>query len=174
MKYEVISGFYNLMPNETLARLMQNNLTLVGGVKYNQKEIDFAKQLQTTLSGKVPDVSTAQTIMPFKTGGFFPASTDVGDITWVVPTAGFGTATWVPGVPAHSWQAVATAGSSIGMKAMINAAKTISMTGVDIFNNPQHAAKAKQELQQLLGPGFQYKSMIGDRMPALDFRKRKK
>ena len=173
MKYEVISGFYNLMPNETLARLMQNNLTLVGGVKYNQKEADFAKQLQATLSGKVPDVSKAQTIEPFKTGGFFPASTDVGDITWVVPTAGLGTATWVPGVPAHSWQAVATAGSSIGMKAMINAAKTISMTGVDIFNNPQHTVKAKQELQQLLGPGFQYKSMIGDRMPALDFRKGK-
>ena len=174
MKYEVISGSYNLVPNETLAKLMDNNLKTVGGIKYTAKETEFAKQIQSTLSGNVPDLSTAQTIAPFKTGGFFPASTDVGDITWVVPTAGLGVATWVPGVPAHSWQAVATAGSSIGLKAMLNAAKTIAMTGVDIFNNPQHTEKAKLELQQFLGPNFQYKSMIGDRMPALDFRKGKR
>ena len=122
---------------------------------------------------KAPDLTTVQIVQPFKTGGFFPASTDVGDITWVVPTAGFGTATWVPGVPAHSWQAVATGSMSIGFKAMINAAKTIAMTGVDIFNNPAVVDKAKKELDTLVGSDFKYKSMIGDRQPALDFRKGK-
>ena len=102
MKYEVISGSYNLVPNETLSRLMDNNLRTVGGVKYNAKETEFAKEIQSTLLGKVPDIATAQSIVPFTTGGFFPASTDVGDITWVVPTAGLGVAAWVPGVPAHS------------------------------------------------------------------------
>jgi len=172
MKYEVISGSYNLVPNETLARVMYNNLVTVGGVKYSPQEVAFAKEIQKTLP-KAPDVAQAAVVEPFKTGGFFPASTDVGDITWVVPTVGLGTATWIPGVPAHSWQAVATGGMGIGQKAMINAAKTIALTGVDLFNNPATLQKAKDELAQRLGPGFVYKSMIGDRKPPLDFRKGK-
>ncbi len=170
--YEVISGSYNLVPNETLAKVMYSNLTTVGGVPYTAEETAFAKEIQKTLA-KAPDLSTAQQIQPFKTGGFFPASTDVGDITWVVPTVGLGTATWIPGAPAHSWQAVATGGTGIGQKAMINAAKTIAMTGADLFNNPALLQKAKEELTQRLGPGFVYKSMIGDRQPPLDFRKGK-
>jgi aminobenzoyl-glutamate utilization protein B len=168
-KYEVVSGSYNLVPNETLAKVMYSNLVTVGGVNYTPAETAFAKEIQKSLA-KAPDLSQAQVVQPFKTGGFFPASTDVGDITWVVPTVGLGTATWVPGAPAHSWQAVATGGMSIGQKAMINAAKTIALTGADLFNNPALLQKAKDELAQRLGPGFTYKSMIGDRKPPLDFR----
>ena len=170
-KFEVISGSYNLLPNETLARLMYNNLMTVGGVNYTPTEMEFAKKLQASFTYKAPDITEAQIVKPFKTDGFFPASTDVGDITWVVPTVGLGTATWVPGAPAHSWQAVATGGMSIGMKAMLNASKTIAMTGVDLFNNPALLDKAKKELTERTGAGFQYKSMIGDRKPPLDFRK---
>lgn len=173
MKYEVISGSFNLVPNETLSRLMYNNLKTVGGVMYSAEEIEFGKKIQATLTTKYPSLESAAQVQPFKTGGFFPASTDVGDITWVVPTAGLGTATWVPGVPAHSWQAVATGGMSIGYKAMNNAAKIMAMTGIDIFNNPALVGKAKKELADYVGPDFQYKSMIGDRKPPLDFRKGK-
>jgi aminobenzoyl-glutamate utilization protein B len=173
MKYEVISGSFNLVPNETLARLMYNNLKTVGGVNYTAEEVEFGKKLQSTLTFKVPPLESAREVQPFKTGGFFPASTDVGDITWVVPTAGLGTATWVPGVPAHSWQAVASGGTGIGFKAMNNAAKTIAMTGIDIFNNPAIITKAQKELDDFVGPDFKYKSMIGDRKPPLDFRKGK-
>ena len=60
-------------------------------------------------------------------------STDVGDVSWTVPTAGFSTATWVPGTPAHSWQAVAAGGTSIGMKGMQNAAKVLA-DGVEMVN----------------------------------------
>ncbi len=169
MKYEVVSGSYNLVPNVTLARLMHANLVTVGGVNYSPAEAAFAREIQKTLK-KAPDISQAATVEPFVVGGFFPASTDVGDITWVVPTVGLGTATWVPGVPPHSWQAVATGGMGIGQKAMLNAAKTLALTGADLFNNPALLQKAKDELAQKLGPGFQYKSMIGDRKPPLDFR----
>lgn len=172
MKYEVVSGSYNLVPNETLARVMYGNLVTVGGVNYTPEEAAFAKEIQKSLA-KAPDLSQAALVEPYKTGGFFPASTDVGDITWVVPTVGLGTATWVPGAPAHSWQAVATGGMSIGQKGMMNAAKVIALTGVDLFNNPALLQKAKDELNQLLGPGFTYKSMIGDRKPPLEFRKGK-
>jgi aminobenzoyl-glutamate utilization protein B len=171
--YEVISGSYNLMPNETLATVMFNNLKTVGGVNYTESEVDFAKKLQSSFTFKAPDISSANSVQPFKTGGFFSASTDVGDITWVVPTAGLGTAAWVPGVAPHSWQAVATGNMGIGFKAMQNAAKVIAMTATDLFNNPSIINKAKDELKQKVGAGFQYKSMIGDRKPPLDFRKAK-
>ena len=170
-KYEIVSGSYNLLPNETLAMLMHNNLKMVGGVNYSTEEIEFARKLQGSFTFKAPDLTEAKIVQPYVTGGFFPASTDVGDITWVVPTVGLGTATWVPGVPAHSWQAVATGSMGIGYKGMLNAAKTIAMTGVDLFNNPTLLEKAKKELADKTGIGFQYKSMIGERKPPLDFRK---
>jgi aminobenzoyl-glutamate utilization protein B len=171
MKHEVISGSFNLLPNETLARLMYANLQRMGGVNYSPAEIEFAKKLQTSFTFKAPALSEAQVVQPFKIGGFFPASTDVGDITWVVPTVGLGTATWVPGVPPHSWQAVATGSMSIGLKAMMNAAKVISMTGIDLFNNPTQLDQAKKELSEKVGAGFQYKSLIGERLPPLDYRR---
>jgi aminobenzoyl-glutamate utilization protein B len=173
MKFEVISGSYNLLPNETLSRLMYNNLKQVGGVTYTTAETEFAKKLQASLTGKTPEISSAREVEPFKTGGFFPASTDVGDITWIVPTAGLGTATWVPGAPAHSWQAVCTGNTNIGFKAMLNAAKTIAMTGIDIFNNPSLVETARKDLQTRVGADFKYKSMIGDRKPPLDYREGK-
>ncbi len=170
-KYEVISGSFNLMPNETLARLMYDNLKKVGGVTYSPEETEFAKKIQASFTFKAPDVTQAQQVQPFKLGGFFPASTDVGDITWVVPTTGLGTATWIPGVAPHSWQAVATGSNGIGLKAMLNASKCITMTAIDLFNNPEVTEKAKKELAEKTGAGFEYKSLIGDRKPPLDFRK---
>lgn len=171
MKYEVISGSFNLLPNETLSKLMFDNLKKIGGVNYSPSELEFARKLQSSFSFKAPDLAEAQKIQPFTLGGFFPASTDVGDITWVVPTAGLGTATWVPGAPAHSWQAVATGSTSIGLKAMMNAAKILAFTGIDLFNNPELCDKAKKELTEKTGADFKYKSLIGDRKPPLDFRK---
>ena len=174
VEVEVISGSYNLVRNETLARVMHKNLQQVGGITYTAEETAFAQEIQKTLTGKIPDLRQAQQVETFKTDGFFYASTDVGDITWVVPSTGLGTATWVPGTPAHSWQAVAAGATGIGMKAMINAAKTIAMTGADIIKDPTIAARARAELDQKLGPDFKYKSMIGDRKPALDYRNFKK
>ena len=60
---------------------------------------------------------------------------------------------------------------SIGYKAMLNAAKTIAMTGIDLFSNPALLDQAKKEMADKTGPGFQYKSLIGERKPPLDYRK---
>jgi len=104
--------------------------------------------------------------------GLTSASTDVGDVSWVVPTAGLSTATWVPGIPAHSWQAVACDGMSIGFKGMMVAAKTIALTAADLFLKPQIIEPATVELKKARGgDGFVYKSLAGDRKPPLDYRK---
>jgi aminobenzoyl-glutamate utilization protein B len=170
MKYEVVTGLYNLLPNEPLAKAMHANLTKVGGVNYTEAELVFAKKIQATYGYQAPPLSLAQAVQPYEKG-FFPASTDVGDVSWVVPTAGLNPATWVPGTAAHTWQAVAADGISIGFKGMMVAAKVIAMTGIDIFNSPTLVQQAKQEIDKQRGADFQYKPLIGDNKPPLTYRK---
>ena len=171
MEYEVIHGIYNVLPNETLSRMMHQNLEKVGGVNYNVEETAFAQKIMASYETKAT-IDNANAIQPFQIfrkgrGG----STDVGDVSWAVPTAGMSAATWVPGTGAHSWQAVAAGGMSIGKKGMMVAAKTIALTAVDIFRNPSVTEKAKMELNKSRGDDFVYKSLLGDRKPPLDYRK---
>ena len=98
-------------------------------------------------------------------------STDVGDISWVVPTAGLSTATWVPGTSAHSWQAVAAGGIDIGAKGMIVAAKTLALTAIELFGRPDVIATAWEELADRRGADFEYVALLGDRDPPLDYRR---
>jgi aminobenzoyl-glutamate utilization protein B len=169
-KYEIQSGLYNLLPNETLSRVMHANLLKVGGVTYNATEQAFAQQIQSTYSYSAPPLALAQVVQPYKLG-FFPASTDVGDVSWVVPTAGLNPATWVPGTAAHTWQATAANGMSIGYKGMAIAAKVMALTAVELFNSPGILTEAKAELIKQQGAGFQYKPLIGDGKPPLNYRK---
>ena len=167
---EIVNGVYALLPNETLARAIDANLRRVGGVAYAPEERRFADRIATTLSGERVDVAAeAARVRPFaesEPGG----STDVGDVSWVVPNSGLSTATWVPGTPAHSWQAVAAGGMSIGHKGMINAAKTLAMSVHDLMTQPALVAAARAEFDRKRGTGFVYAPLIGDRKPPLDYR----
>ena len=142
----------------------------MGGVNYTTAEKEFAAQLQKTFLGTIPPIEDAAKVFPVKiemtSGG---GSTDVGDVSYVVPTVGLSTATWVPGTPAHSWQAVACGGTEIGAKGMTNAAKTMAMTAIDLFNSPSTLQKAKEEFKKQKGD-YQYKALLGDRLPALTYR----
>lgn len=172
MKYEVIHGVYNVLPNETLAEVMYKNLVTVGGVSYNADELAFAEKLAESFGTYQVPVTNAAKIEPYEVPeGSMPASTDVGDISWVVPTAGLSTATWVPGTSAHSWQAVAAGGMSIGTKGMMVAAKTLALTAMDLFSSPQVMVTAEAELEKKRGANFVYEPMVGDREPPLDYRK---
>lgn len=168
--YEIIGGTHDLLLNKTLAEDMQSNLLRVGGVMYTPSEVEFAKKLQATFAYKVPAIDSAATIKPLKAeedaGG---GSTDVGDVSYAVPTVGLRAATWVPGTPAHSWQATACGGTEIGTKGMMVAAKTMALTAIDLYINPSLIEKAKEEFKKDKGD-YQYKALLGDRKPALNYR----
>lgn len=171
VEFEVIHGIFNTMPNEALQEVMHKNLTTIGGFEYTPEETAFATELMKTYSGQ-HQIETAKVVQPYRvptqaSGG----STDVGDVSWVVPTAGLRTATWVPGTPGHSWQAVASGGTSIGTKGMMVAAKTLALTAIDIFESPAIIQKANAELVERRGRDFVYKPLLGDRPPPLDYRK---
>lgn len=110
-------------------------------------------------------------VLPYKVvEDGFGGSTDVGDVSWAVPTAGMRSATWVPGTGGHSWQAVAAGGTSIGTKGMIIAAKTMALTAIDLFKDPAITIVAREELMQRRGKEFIYVPLAGDREPPLDYR----
>ncbi|GAC1367840.1 MAG: M20 family metallopeptidase [Hymenobacter sp.] len=168
MDYEIIGGTHELLLNETLARALQLNLEQVGGVTYTPQELAIGKQIQASLGVPAPPVESAATVQPFAVsdaGG----SSDVGDVSFVVPTVGLTAATWIPGTPAHSWQAVACSGQEIGTKGMMVAAKTMALTAIDIFSDSALLAKAQAEFKQDVGP-YVYKPLLGDRKPALNYR----
>lgn len=171
MDYELIGGTHELLPNITLQKMMHANLVKVGGVQYTEKEKEFGNQIIQSLGIENGSLEKAGMVQPYKTLDPSFGSTDVGDVSFTVPTAGMGSATWVPGTPAHSWQAVAAGGTDIGNKGMMVAAKTIALTAIDLFLNPSIILKAKEELNQKRGSDFKYTPLLGDRKPALDYRK---
>ncbi len=172
MDYEVIHGVYNLLPNQILSTNLYENLKQVGGVTYDQTEMDFATRIIPSLNRKDVNVTDAALVKPYadQSDEAF-GSTDVGDISWLVPTAGISSATWVPGTAAHSWQAVAAGGMSIGHKGMMVAAKTMALSIMDCLVNPEMLKNAKEELlKRRGGDQFKYEALLGDRNPPLDYR----
>jgi aminobenzoyl-glutamate utilization protein B len=171
MDYEVIHGVYNLLPNQILSTNLYENLKTVGGVSYDKTEEDFALKIFPSLNRKDVNISDAALVKPYadQSDEAF-GSTDVGDISWLVPTAGISSATWVPGTAAHSWQAVAAGGMSIGHKGMMVAAKTMALTIMDCLVNPEMLKNAKLELLKRRGEPFKYEALLGDRNPPLDYR----
>ena len=169
MDMEIVGGTYNILPNRYLAALQDNNLRRLGGIRYTDKERAFAEALRKTMLNPDLPLGSEEKIQPTATD-ITPASTDLGDVSWNVPTVELSTATWVPGTSAHTWQATACDGMSIGIQGMMLAAKAMALTGIDLFSDPAHIQKARVEFDQRRG-NTAYKSVIGDRKPPLDYRK---
>ena len=170
MEMDITGSVWNVLPNQYLAKVMQSHLETVGGFEYTPAERAFAEGIRKTLDGNLPAIDTSNQIMPVQTG-VGTASTDMGDVSWRVPTVQMTAATWVPGTPAHSWQAVAAGGMSIGTKGMLVAAKTMALTTIDLMTNPTHIERARAEFDKLRGAEFKYTTRLADRKPALDYRK---
>ncbi len=161
-------GIKEILPNNTLAQLVLENLKTLNDLEYTEEEVKFGLRLQDTLDDpksldsvkEVEDVS----------GMVGKGSTDVGDVSWVIPTTGFGTACWVPGTPGHSWQAVAAGGTSIGRKGMNLAARVLAATAWDLFKNPKLIEEANAEYQKRTGDNKYHSLMQPGQKAPLDYR----
>ncbi len=149
MEFEQGTNYANVLPNDALAAVLGRAMQKAGGYEYTPDEKAFSVDLQKTLMGAVrsPGPEKVKTEM---TEGSGAASTDAGDVSWVVPTAQFTTATFVPGVSAHTWQAAACAGTSIGRKGMVVAARTLAIAGLELFQNPAELKAARDAYEKRL------------------------
>ena len=170
MSYEIMHGNFSLLPNDTIQKIVHKNLESFGGITYDESENDYANEIYKTFIKPDNEIGSQENIRPFRTSHGY-GSTDVGDVSWNVPTAGLRTATWVPGTASHSWQAVASGGTSIGLKGAELAAKVLAKSAVEIFSDQSIIDQAKNEQKLRVGEDFNYKPLLGDRKPPLDYRK---
>jgi len=166
---DFVTGCYELLPNKTLSDLMLAKLLEVGPLSFTTQEIAFAKELQGTFAPSTVEDAFAfsqrstsvkldpsaineplwEGILPHvEKPTVSPGSTEVGDVSQIAPTGQLNTCCWPLGTPAHSWQIVASSGSSIGFKGMILAAKALALSALELFTQPELLAKARAEFER--------------------------
>ena len=160
VEIEVDKACSNLLRNATLDELMQAQMERIGGIEFDADDLAYAKAIQDTLhpddidaafrmfgleqKGK-PPVLAGDILAGPRPELVLPGSTDVGDVSWQVPTAQIMTACHAVGTPFHSWQLVAQGKSPAAHRGMVFAAKTMASSAISLFNNPDLLDRAKDE-----------------------------
>lgn len=168
LEVEYLGGTVEILPNDVLKRVTLSNLRQLNDLALDEAEQQFAARIQSTLLER-PSLDTIKEVVD-ASGSTKMGSTDVGDVSWVVPTSGFSTVCWVPGTPGHSWQAVACGRTTIGRKGMLKAAQVLAATMWDLYQQPEVLAAAKKEHQQRLS-SKKYQALLEPmQKPPLDYR----
>lgn len=165
-KITLVSGLHEVLPNRAGGTALQANLEHLGEIEYSEEEIAFGKRIQKE-TGK-PQVGMDTKITPMEETLEHPmgGSTDVGDVSWVVPTVRLSATVAPKDTPWHSWAVVACSGMSIGHKGMIHATKALSMTMIDFFESEKLREEIKAEYKERKGD-YVYKGILPDGPPPL-------
>ncbi|MGB5891282.1 MAG: amidohydrolase [Thermoanaerobaculia bacterium] len=147
LEERIDTDVFEILPNRPLAEVLHRQLTRVGPPDFDAAEREFARLTQATLADP-PSEPLATSIEPLAdepTVG--PASSDVGNVSWAVPTGGINVATQTLGAPGHSWQIVACTGMSIGEKGMIVAARTLAGATLELLASPETLERARSDFE---------------------------
>ena len=158
-KLTVQAGDYHILVNYTGARLLYKNMTALPRITYSEDEQLFARAVQKAAG--VPEKGMVDSLNTLKPPGLEPdgGSTDVGDVSWLVPTLHFSLTTAPFGVPWHAWPVVASSGHTIGQKGMMQAARVIATTAIDLFQDATTRDAIVSEFRKST-EGFVYKPYI--------------
>jgi aminobenzoyl-glutamate utilization protein B len=165
VEFEIDKACSNIVPNMTLAGAMEENLRRIGPVPFDAQDAGFAEEIRKTFT---PD-DIAHSIEMYGAPEAAPAplygrpvpldpaprliggSTDVGDVSWIVPTVQMWGACFAVGTPGHSWQLVAQGTLPAAHKGMVHAVKVMAATGLDAVLDPALVRRAKAELKDRVG-----------------------
>lgn len=163
-KISLVSGLHEILVNRTGGEAMQKNLEYLGEITYTEKELAFAHSIQEA-TGK-PKKGIDAKIYPLEETKEHPegGSTDVGDVSWLVPVVRLGVTTAPIDTPWHSWAVVACGGMSIGHKGMLQASKALAMTMVDMYDDEKLVHDVKTEFKERKGT-YQYKAILPEGPP---------
>ncbi|HWR39932.1 MAG TPA: amidohydrolase [Patescibacteria group bacterium] len=174
VRHNLLAGCYDVLSNETLSNVLHRNMEEVGGPYFSADDKQFAEKLAASFTpGQKENVMRAYFAPPAVLDQtlhediaviddrkeVMAGSTDVGDVSWLMPFALFTAATWPVGTAAHSWQATASSGSGIGAAAMLFAAKALAGALYDLYTDDLLLCRAKQEFSQQT-KGFVYQSPL--------------
>lgn len=149
---QVDADMHEVLPNRALSEVIQRNLELVGPPQFTDEEKAFARRTQEPL-GRTFDRALSEVIEPLPDDpAQGMASTDIGDISWFVPTVQLRAATYTYGAPGHSWQIAACTGGTIGEKGMMVAAKALAGSAIDLYASPELLERAREDFRQIRAP----------------------
>ena len=173
-----IDGTAELLPNFTLEKVLYENFREIGVPGYDASENEFAASIRETFphgfcapgTGPRFDKSLMDRVMAltddlkkplndfllplYSATCFVPGSTDVGDVSWLTPTAQIETVTWPSGMPAHTWQAVSCGKSSFAHKGMLAAGKVLAAAAIDLMTRPELLQEARTEFEKRAAAGY--------------------
>lgn len=167
----------NYIPNHALNVVVNEKLQYFGLPTYNEEEMAYAKAMAATITAEEVEAAVIDAeklsaytvsegfyseespffteIIPYvKNREVMQGSTDVGDVSWIVPTAQFFTTCFVAGTPLHTWQLVSQGKTTLAHKGLLNAGKVIAASAVELFDNPHLIDEAKKELLKQVGDGY--------------------
>ena len=164
VEHRYITGCHDFLPSETISDVLWENMQEVGGIEFTEGQEAFAREIQETVDPdrieasleKVPEGTRArmegeaiygEPIEAYDAGEVSGGSTDVGDVSHIVPTAQLRAATWPIGTPGHSWQAVA-ANHEFGIEGALYAAKVQAGAAVDLLSDPDLVERARTEFEE--------------------------
>jgi aminobenzoyl-glutamate utilization protein B len=165
-EFKVTAGSYELLPNMVGARLIQRNFERLGPLAFDENELEFAREIQKATGKPEVGMHTKPEPLDENPGDPKGGSTDVADVSWVVPTLHLSVATAPADTPWHAWPVVATGGMSIGHKGMVYAAKSLATTMVDLYQDPETRAAIRAEWLEDKG-GRIYASFLADGEPPI-------
>jgi len=161
-KVTVLGGSWEILVNTQGERLLDRNMRWLGPIDYTEDELDFARTIQKATN--VPEEGMDTSFKPVDGQEAEGGSTDVGDVSWVVPTLHVTIATSPKGAPWHAWPVVATSGMSIGHKGLVQASKTLAASMVDLYEQPALIEQIQAEFKQKKG-NVVFKPYIPDGPP---------
>ena len=177
-KRTFIDGLADTIPNHVLEALLYENYAELGVPSYTEEEHAYADALAKTYAtcetvpgtgSKADPLYAANAkklrqeaghymndfLLPLFSGEFFqPGSTDVGDVSWLTPTAQIHVASWPNGCPGHSWQNVSCDRTEIGHKAAVHAGKVLAAAAIDLMERPDVLKKAREEFELRTAAGY--------------------
>ena len=166
MDYELVSGNYERLPNDAMASLVMRSLEKVGGIKLDAREMAYARAVAAESGVDAALIDKLSVVVPPSEEGYEAyVSSDVGNVTWAVPTGSFRYACFAPGGVGHSWQQVSSGGTTIGTKGALGAAKVLYLSAVELFTNSKLLAEVRSEFLERRGPDFKFEPMMGNRRP---------
>jgi len=185
-KVRFLTGVHNGMPNRPLAELAVANMREIGAPTYTEEELEFARELARSIPREQKVMRLRRSLLPDweelvdvdlatriydpygeerKGGG---GSSDVADVAWNLPTQEFSTVMFIVGSPGHSWQNVASGGTSIGHKSSIFASKVMAGSMLDLLTRPGVLRSAREDWRRRM-KGLEYRSPLPpDLKPPLD------
>lgn len=168
VEVDELTGSANILNNEILSGVLGRALQKAGGYAYTAAESAFVADIQKTLV-PVDDWVSPEIVTVDKSAPQGMASTDAGDVSWNVPYANMTAATFAPGARAHTWQATACAGSSIGRKGMLVAARTLALGAIELLEQPDEVSAARAAFEKRLAGRKWTTPIPSDAKPMLDY-----